>query len=92
MQQNTAEASATRARTQAAEEGELSEGEYEEDNVEGIAGSPRGGAVDYNDYRKSRPGPSNGALNQRQSSFERMAPDPLTGIVTLLSICMHVAK
>ncbi|KFY33917.1 hypothetical protein V494_07215 [Pseudogymnoascus sp. VKM F-4513 (FW-928)] len=78
MQQNTAEASATRARTQAAEEGELSEGEYEEDNVEGIAGSPRGGAVDYNDYRKSRPGPSNGALNQRQSSFERMAPDPLT--------------
>lgn len=84
--------SATRPGLHAAEEGELSEGEYEENNVEGIPGPARGAAESYNDHPKDRGRPSNGTLNQRQSSFEKMTPVPLTGTFPLLFVCMHVAE
>lgn len=92
MPQESAEPSATRSRLQAAEEGELSEGEFEEENAEGISGPARREAGSYNDYRKDRGRPSNGTVNQRQSNFEKMTPVPLTGTKALLSVCMHVAK
>ncbi|OBT65429.1 hypothetical protein VE03_06045 [Pseudogymnoascus sp. 23342-1-I1] len=78
MPQGAAEPPATRSRAQAAEEGELSEGEYEEDNADGISMPARGQARSYNDYRKDHGRPSSGIANQRQSSFEKMAPVPLT--------------
>ncbi|OAF60153.1 hypothetical protein VC83_02780 [Pseudogymnoascus destructans] len=74
--QGRAGPSAIRPGLHAVEEGELSEGEYEENNVEGIPGPARGEAGSYNDYRKERRRPSNGTLNQRQSSFEKMTIDP----------------
>lgn len=92
MPQGSAGQSAARSRPQAAEEGELSEGEYEEGNVEGVLEPARGDAGSYNDYRKNRGRPSNGTVNQRHNSFDNMTPVPLTGTVALLSVCMHVAK
>ncbi|OBU01827.2 hypothetical protein VE01_00549 [Pseudogymnoascus verrucosus] len=76
--QGRAGPSATRPGLHAAEEGELSEGEYKENSVEGIPGPARGATGSYNDYRKDRGRPSNGTSNQRQSSFEKMTPVPLT--------------
>lgn len=90
--QGRAGPSATRPGLHAAEEGELSEGEYKENSVEGIPGPARGATGSYNDYRKDRGRPSNGTSNQRQSSFEKMTPVPLTGTFPLLFVCMHVAK
>ncbi|OBT77637.1 hypothetical protein VF21_03710 [Pseudogymnoascus sp. 05NY08] len=80
MPQGRAGLSATRPGLHAAEEGELSEGEYEEDSVEGIPGPARGEAGIYNNYRKDRGQPSNGTLNQRLRSFEMdmMTHVPLT--------------
>lgn len=82
---------ATRSRQQAVD-GELSEGEYEEDNVEGISGPARREAGSYNGYRADRGRPSNGTANQQQSGFEKMTPIPLTGIVALRSVYLYVAK
>lgn len=91
MTQGRVEPSATRPGPQAVEEGELSEGEYEEDNAEIIPGSARGEPESYNHYRKDSGQPSNGTVN-RHNSFEKITPAPLTGTVALLPVCMHVAK
>jgi hypothetical protein len=90
--QRSAELTATRPGPRAVEEGELSEGEYEEVNVRGIAESARGETRRYNDYQPNRGQPSNGTGNQRQSSFEKMTPIPLTGTSVLLSVCIYVSK
>lgn len=90
--QGGTEPAATHSRPQATEEGELSEGEYEEDNAEGISRPTRRDGRSYNGHRKDRGQSSNGTVNQRQSSFEKMTPVPLTGTAALLSVCMHVAK
>ncbi|KFY60236.1 hypothetical protein V497_03766 [Pseudogymnoascus sp. VKM F-4516 (FW-969)] len=75
--QGSADQSTTRPGLQAVEEGELSEGEYEEEDTEVVSGPSQGGAGDYNDYRTDHGRPSHGTINQRQSSVEKKTPVPL---------------
>lgn len=92
MPQGSADPSTSRPGLQAVEKGELSEGEYEEENTEVNPGPSQGAAGDYNDYPKDQGRPSNGTISQRQNSFERMTPVPLVGTFALHSVCMHIAK
>lgn len=77
---------------QAVEEGELSEGEYEEANTGSIPGSEREKKGRYSGYIPTQTRHSNGIVNQRPNSFENTATIPPTGTYVLPFICVCVAK
>lgn len=77
---------------QAVEEGELSEGEYEEADTRSIPGSGREKIGRYSGYMPNQTRHSNGTVNQQPNSFEKTTTIPPTGTYVLPFICVCVAK
>jgi len=84
MPQTSAAASTLPARPQAVEEGELSEGEYEESNAQEIP-IPGPRVRHESQYRRNYEPPSYGEARRRQHSPEQRAPPLQTGMFDMSS-------